>query len=261
MDTMCSSAAEALVVRDRDTYRLRYSVDVEDATLGSAGGTFRCESSSSNTACTVQRRGTVQLFFAGPWAFTPSAADTPVSVDDEHFMWFGVWAREHLATEEWSFAVGHGPAGSRERNVSAVSGNATYSGSAIGRFAIDRELGVDEAGAFTATAMLSADFDANTLSGALTGFGGGAPTDAQSGEDAWTVHLRTGSISGGGARGTSAWSIGTDADEGGEWSASFYSELPSNERTGVVPYGVAGSFTAEHSGIAKMIGAFGAHRQ
>ena len=45
------------------------------------------------------------------------------------------------------------------------------------------------------------------------------------------------------------------------WAASFYSDLPANQRTGVVPHGIAGTFTAEHSGIAKMIGAFGAHKQ
>ena len=259
-DQTCIDAANALIVRDKDTHPLRYSVDVTTATLGGAGGTFRCESSSSSSACTVQRRGTEQLFFTGPWSFRPTAADTDVTVDDEHFMWFGVWAREHVATRKWSFAVGHGPAGSRVSNVSAVSGSATYTGNAIGRFAIDRELGDDEAGAFTATASLNADFNANTLSGQLTAFGGGVPTGAESGDGAWTVHLRSGSISGGGARGTSAWSIGTDADEGGEWAASFYSQLPANQRTGVVPYGVAGTFTAEHSGIAKMIGAFGAHK-
>ena len=247
-------------VRDTNTYRLRYSAEVADAALGGATGRFLCESSSPSTVCTVQRRGTDQLFFQGPWGFIPTTATTPVTVADKYFMWFGVWAREHLASREWSYDVGHGPTGSRVSSVSAVSGTATYAGSAIGRYAIDRELGTDEAGAFTATATLNADFDSNTLSGELTAFAGGAPADAASGgASEWTVNLRTGSISGGNASGTSAWTIGTDADEGGDWTASFYSHLPANQRTGVVPYGVAGTFTAEHSGIAKMIGAFGAH--
>ena len=235
----------------------RWTIDAVEGSLGGAVGSFRCES-STKTSCTVQKRGDNHFYFSGPWAFRPtdSGATSTVSVADEHFMWFGWWARENIATKEWSYAVGHGPAGSRVSSVSAVSGSATYSGSAIGWFAIDRELGTDEAGAFTATARLEADFDANTLSGTLSSFTG---DDVPSG-NAWTVNLQRGSISGGSARGTSAWTIGSDADEGGSWAARFYSDLPPNQRTGVVPYGVAGTFTAEHSGIAKMTGAFGAHR-
>ena len=253
-------------IRDPDTHTLRYSVDVV-GTLGGAAGIFRCEASSTSSACTVQNRGGDGHFFSGPWSFTPGTIATPnadasVTVADEHFMWFGWWAREHLHTKEWSYAVGHGPAGSRVSSVSTVSGNATYNGTAIGRFVIDDPLDdTDVVGGFTATAVLNADFNANTLGGTLNTFAGDVPTAAQSGgTDAWTVHLRKGSISGGSARGTSGWSIGSDnADEGGSWSASFYSDLPANQRTGVVPYGVAGTFTAEHSGAAKMIGAFGAH--
>lgn len=266
-DSACISALPA--VRNRDEFALRYSVDVTSATLGGAGGRFRCESSSASTACTVQNRGGDQLFFAGPWKFTPTAADTPVTVADANFMWFGWWAREQIATKEWSYAVGHGPSGSRVSSVSSVSGPATYSGRAIGRFAIDDPLDdTDQVGAFSATAMLNADFDANTLSGTINTFTGtDVPAAAQSGgANPWTVHLRTGSISGGSASGTSAWSIGDPAttdnvDEGGSWSANLYSDLKASERTGVVPAGVAGTFTAQHSGAANMIGAFGADKQ
>lgn len=255
-------------VRDQTTHPNRYSVTpITTAELGGAGGTYRCGSSSPNTTCTVQRRGTDQLFFSGPWSFRPMSATEDVDVADAHYMWFGWWARENIATKEWSYAVGHGPAGSRVSSVSAVSGTATYSGDAIGRFAIDDPLDTtDVVGAFTADATLNADFNENTLSGTLTGFESEA-TDlpTQSGDTEWTVHLRKGSISGGSASGTSAWSIGVtettdNVDEGGSWSANFYSNFPANERTGVVPYGIAGTFTAEHSGAANMIGAFGAHR-
>lgn len=267
-DSTCEAAVTALGLRNKDNFPLRYSVDaITSATLGGAGGSFNCASSSPSTACTVQRRGTDQLFFAGPWAFRPTAADTAVTVADANFMWFGWWARERIATKEWSYAVGHGPVGSRVSSVSAVSGAATYNGRAIGRFAIDDPLDdEDVVGAFSATATLQADFDENSLSGDLTEFTGDVPTANQSGgDDVWTVHLRKGSISGGSARGTSAWSIGDVAntdnvDEGGTWSASFYSNLPADQRTGVVPHGVAGTFTAEHTGAADMIGAFGANR-
>ena len=271
-DMPCQDAVRDLSWRNKEMYPLRYSVnDVTTATLGGASGIFRCESRVSTMACTVQNRGGGQLFFTGPWTFRPTVnsddiVTAQVTVADQHFMWFGWWARENIATKEWSYAVGHGPAGSRVSSVSAVSGNATYTGSAIGRFAIDQPLDdTDQVGAFTAAARLSADFDENTLSGTLDTFMGDAvPT--QTGDGIWTVHLRKGSISGGSASGTSAWSIGVlettdNVDEGGSWSANFYSNLPANQRTGVMPYGVAGTFTAEHSGAANMIGAFGAHRE
>ena len=259
-------------LRDTTMWPLRYGVEVTGANLLGAGGRFLCESSSRNTACTVQNRGGDQLFFTGPWKFTPASATENVDVPDANYMWFGWWARQQIATKEWSYAVGHGPAGSRVSSVSAVSGTATYAGSAIGRFAIDDPLDdTDLVGSFTAVAELNADFDENTLSGTVSTFmltGEGAtdfPDQGNTSDERWTVHLRKGSISGGSASGTSAWSIGdpetTDnVDEGGAWSGNFYSDLPANQRAGVVPYGFAGTFTAEHTGAANMIGAFGAHR-
>ena len=276
----CLEIVNGREVRNTETYPLRYSVDVMGETLGDAAGIFRCESSSRSTACTVQNRGGDQLFFTGPWRFTPGTIAMPnedqiVMVPDGHYMWFGWWARQQIATKEWSYAVGHGPAGSRVSSVSAVSGTATYAGSAIGRFAIDDPLDdTDQVGRFKAEATLNADFDENTLSGTVSTFvlteddpadQNDLPDQGATSAERWTVHLRKSSISGGSASGTSAWSIGNpvttdNVDEGGEWSGNFYSDLPANQRAGVVPYGFAGTFTAEHTGAANMIGAFGAHK-
>ena len=262
-------------LRDTTMWPLRYGVEVTGANLLGAGGRFLCESSSRNTACTVQNRGGDQLFFTGPWKFTPASATENVDVPDANYMWFGWWARQQIATKEWSYAVGHGPAGSRVSSVSAVSGTATYAGSAIGRFAIDDPLDdTDQVGRFKAEATLNADFDENTLSGTVSTFvlteddpadQNDLPDQRATSAERWTVHLRKSSISGGSASGTSAWSIGNpvttdNVDEGGEWSGNFYSDLPANQRAGVMPYGFAGTFTAEHTGAANMIGAFGAHK-
>ena len=260
----CEDEVAARGVR-ADESPLRYRAQVAGAMLAGAAGNFRCESSSANTVCSVQNRGGNQLFFTGPWKFIPND-DATVTVADANYMWYGWWARQNIATKEYSYAVGHGPAGSRVSSVSAVSGTATYTGTAIGRYAIDDPLDdTDQVGDFMAAASLSANFDDNTLSGTLmtfAGVGADATDFPDQGTNPWTVHLRKGSISGGSASGTSAWTIGPgthNVDEGGEWSANFYSDLPANQRTGVVPYGVAGTFTAEHSGAANMIGAFGAH--
>ena len=63
-----------------------------------------------------------------------------------------------------------------------------------------------------------------------------------------------------GAADSVTWSIGGDAKDGGQWEADFYSNLPSGQREGIQPYGIAGTFEAEHGDAARMVGAFGAHR-
>ena len=56
------------------------------------------------------------------------------------------------------------------------------------------------------------------------------------------------------------WSINGAPQDSGKWEAQFYSNLPAAESTGVVPYGIAGTFEADYGTVARMIGAFGAHK-
>ena len=246
-----------LRVRDEDRYPERYSVDIR-GTLGGASGTFRCESMSNTTACTVQNRGS-SFNFVGPWEFQPSSATTTVRVPDENYMWFGWWARQNPTDDTWVFDADHGPTGSRVGNVTAVTGPATYTGAAIGRYAVRDTIGTQpEQGQFTATAVLVADFGTATEAGTLRG-----TISEFSNNDEWLVTLQSADITGGSINdAVTTWAIGElTADKTDGWNAAFYSNLPADERVGVVPHGVAGTFEAEHPMVARMIGAFGAERE
>lgn len=256
-----SCPANSIPVRNTERYPLRYAVDV-GGRLGGASGTFRCDATDTSTACTVQNRGNT-FFFAGPWAFIPSSGTTKVLVADAQYMWFGWWARETPGGDpSWAFQAKHGGAtGAALTDVSAVTGPATYRGTAIGRYAVYQPVGGPSGtGSFTASATLSANFDTNSLSGSVTGF---------SNDPDWSVTLKPGAIATGtaGNDGTDTndpggvtWTINGAPLDSGSWEAQFYSNLPADQRVGVVPYGVAGTFQAEYGTVARIIGAFGAHR-
>ena len=244
-----------LRVRDLDRYPERYSVD-RRGTLGGASGTFRCEHTDKTTECTVQNRGS-SFNFVGPWEFRPLSATVTVRVPDENYMWFGWWARQNPTDDTWVFDADHGPTGSRVSvsDVTAVTGPATYTGAAIGRYAVRDTIGTQpEQGQFTATAVLVADFGTATEAGTLRG-----TISEFSNNNEWLVTLQSASITS--ITADTTWAIGeltADTEDG--WNAAFYSNLPADDREGVVPHGVAGTFEAEHPMVARMIGAFGAER-
>lgn len=254
--------ANNIPVRDTERYPLRYAVDV-GGRLGGASGIFRCDAADTSTACTVQNRGNT-FFFAGPWAFIPSSGTTKVLVADAQYMWFGWWARHTPGGDPaWAFQAKHGGAtGAALTDVAAVTGTAAYSGTAAGRYAVHQPVGgPSSTGSFTASASLSANFDTNSVTGSITGF---------SNDPDWTVTLKSGAISGGtaGNDGTDAadpggvtWTINGAPLDSGSWEAQFYSNLPADQRTGVVPYGIAGTWQADYGTVARMIGAFGAHNR
>ena len=250
--------------RDTDRYPFRYTYTTS-GTLQGASGTYRCSSEMSDTDCTVQNSGD-HFVFLGPWTFRPSSGTTDVVIDDSEFMYFGWWSQQTIADESWAFRTFHGPTGSRDAAVDDVSGTATYQGPAVGYYAIYQPLGTQSGhGDFSATANLTADFDSspNTVHGTIDQF---------SGHSDWSLTLKHLPIDSGAVRTNPSeqepedvsWSIGGRATEGGEWEADFYSNLASGQRTGVVPSGIAGTFSAEYhdtsgADIGRMMGAFGAH--
>ena len=143
--------------------------------------------------------------------------------------------------------------------MTAVTGPATYTGAAIGRYAVRDTIGTQpEQGQFTATAVLVADFGTATEAGTLRG-----TISEFSNNNEWLVTLQSADITGGSINdAVTTWAIGElTADKTDGWNAAFYSNLPADERVGVVPHGVAGTFEAEHPMVARMIGAFGAERE
>ncbi len=253
--------ARNIPVRNTDRYPLRYAVDV-GGRLGGASGTFRCDAASTGTACTVQNRGNT-FFFAGPWAFIPSSGTTKVLVHDAEYMWFGWWARHTPGGDPtWAFQAKHGGAVT-SGGIEPITGTMTYRGTAAGRYAVYQPVGgPSSTGSFTASASLTANFDTNSLSGSITGF---------SNDPDWTVRLKPGDItnSSGSASNDGAdvgdpggvtWTINGAPLDSGSWESQFYSNLPTDESAGVMPYGVAGTWQAEYGTVARMIGSFGAHR-
>ena len=250
--------------RDEERYPDRYEYE-RSGTLQNASGTYRCAGNNVNEQapdCSVQKRGG-HFHFVGPWTFRPSSSTSKVQIGDENYMYFGLWSRQAISSEAWSFRTFHGPEESRDDSVSDVTGTATYQGPAVGYYAIYQPLGAQSGhGDFSATASLTADFDADEVHGTIDQF---------SGHSDWSLTLKNGEISGGdagnngmvpGDLGGVSWSIGGRATEGGLWSANFYSNLPEGERTGV-PSGIAGTFEAEYSDttgadIGRIMGAFGA---
>ena len=248
------AAARASKVRDTNRHPYRWSAEA-GGTLGGASGRFRCGSTGSNaeTSCTVQNTGG-GFVFDGPWFFVPSSGTVSVRVPDDEHMWFGWWSTETATT--FVFDTNHGGT-AQLTTLTGVTGTATYSGIAVGQYAISGTLVANQGhGEFTANARLTADFVENTVIGSITNI---------SGQPDWEISLTGGEIGGAAVTGSStSWTIGGDTQDLSTdvpWRANFYSNLPEeDDRANVQPYGIAGTFEASHGSAARMAGAFGAHR-
>ena len=256
--------------RDDNRFPQRYAYETS-GTLQGASGRYRCDGDAATDSCTVQNRGG-SFAFAGDWDFIPSSGTVQIVVPDGQYMWFGVWARQTVRldappdqpTELWRFEAHHG--GHVVTTLTDATGSATYRGPAAGRYAVyEPDTGESGIGSFTASATLQADFDANTVSGTITGF---------SNDSGWSLALKRSAITGGGAGVDTAgvaWTIDGVPDDSGAWEADFYTNLEVEGSTNASrtvtyqPHGIAGTFEAAYdpSGVgarAAVIGAFGAHR-
>ena len=227
-------------------------------TFHGASGYFHCEGT-----CTIGRRGD-RYTVAGSWEF--HATDTARAlVDDKSYMYFGWWKREQKSDESFSFATFSGrsamdySAKDDPTNFNLLGGSATYRGPAVGQYAIYQPLGTQsEAGSFTASAELTADFTANMLSGTVTNFRN---------DPDWSLTLNRQTMAGGEVSGgTTDWTIaGNTSLRRGAWDAEFFSEA---EYVGQTPDGVIGEFTgiydadadATNGDVGRIVGAFGARK-
>ena len=237
------------------------------------------------------------------WTFTVDNANAMVTTDENEAtetilgLWYGWWAREMPGDDGWfdvrpitTFGPGGKPP-SANAVAAAIKGSATYTGGAAGKYAIYYNNPVADglsAGAWTADAMLKADFDNGKVSGELTSFMvGGQAMD-------WKVELlESGDINGtvtpGGSRGRIAtlgeggfqldgsnhgfsnaengtvWTMGGMAgDKAGSWYGDFWAEegttVDSTAANNPAPESATGVFWAEHGNTARMTGAFGVTR-
>ena len=227
-----------------------------------ASGTFTCAADD----CTSRRTANgIQLAGTTAWTFVPNA-NSKYSIPDGNYARYGWWLDETTGLTGTA-RVGAWYTSNADANavqdisVEGSSGTASYTGTAIGVAAYYHSLGGDAnaGGAFTADAMLSANFDSNMLSGSITNFDvGGHNPD-------WSVALGSSSITPGTSAvggGTTTWTVsGTDGTArldaaGGGWTAQFY-DIPSGAHQ---PTGVAGGFKAQYDSDGYMVGAFGAEQ-
>ena len=100
-----------------------------------------------------------------------SRVDATFDIDDESYMYFGWWQRENRSTDALTFSAFSGgmhPATGNDFN--GLEGSATYSGPAIGHYAVQQELGnVSSSDSLTATVELDAQFGSDTAGGMISG--------------------------------------------------------------------------------------------
>ena len=142
-------------------------------TFAGASGYFHC---TGQDDCTIGRRGDRYTLESGTWTF--HTTDTARAlIDDKSYMYFGWWKREQKSDETQSFQTfydvtnAHSATEDNGDNFDLLTGSATYRGPAIGQYAIYQPLGAQsDSGSFTASAVLTADFSNDLLSGTVTGF-------------------------------------------------------------------------------------------
>ena len=164
------------------------------------------------------------------------------------------------------------------KNVTDVTGSATYAGHAAGKFAISDPIGEADAGHFTADVALTASFDgaARGVSGMIDNF--------MANEEAvdWSVRLRSASwdatqgdnpgefatpaddpatVGVDESKGT-IWSITSKAAPSatGNWGGTMYDENGAADSSDV-PTSTTGTFQSHYGETHTMVGAFGATRQ
>ena len=213
---------------------------------------------------------TDSTFTAGStgWNFKPSNPKARVmSTPDAIYASYGWWIHKSADDKTYTasaYAVDKGAVPDAS-GITALRGTATYSGGAAGKYALYSSTGgTNDAGHFTADAMLNADFNDDTVTGTIDNF-----TGADGMMRNWSVKLNESTVSDtGGIAGDPAtagntdaqmtvWTIdGTAAAAAGAWSGS----LQDNGDDGVPKVGT-GTFTSSYSTSGEMVGGFGVNKQ
>ncbi len=242
-----------------------------------ATGTYKCTGSCTAAPATG---GGVTLAGGGTWTFMPDAG-AMVAVEDANYLRFGWWLRKDRdgATHASAFygrqGTPHDHDSDTQSNGSTLTGNATYKGAAVGKFAI-RHGDTANAGHFTADAAITAKFGAWTtasdgpgLSGTIDNF----RLNDGFADPGWRVSLKRAgwdgtdkyalSVGNTAAATTTAggaaveWSIDDSAAPGqtGQWEAQLFDEKADDGTN--APTTVVGKFEAGFGDTHKMVGAFG----
>ena len=245
-------------------------------------GTYTCTPGTGS--CVVNRAANGYTLGLGAgatsWTFTATNPDARVTdVPDPYYASYGWWIR---TAEDGKLTVGFfesdkdGPVSSNlpdARLLNALQGTATYSGGAVGNYALSSSTGgTNDAGHFTARVTLQADFSKNVSANGMTG-----TIDQFVGADGntrnWEVELMGSSITSiglvralkadgtaGGANDPGAktkWTIdGTAGSASGQWVGN----LKENGDDGVPKVGT-GRFHSTFGIDGRMLGAFGVNKE
>ena len=217
-----------------------------------ASGHYQC-AGGSPSECTIRDTGGGYIL-TGVWTFRVLES-AKVNVDDTSHMYFGWWKRELESTGAFSFEMfsnGMETVG----DITPLTGTATYTGPAVGQYAIYQPAGDDSgAGSFTARAELTANFGAT---GGAQGMLSGRVTNFSNASD-WSITLNSQPIANGAVARVDdsvSWTISGNSEDGGGWMATFFSDVAVST---AIPEGVAGTFDAKFDDVGRLIGAFGAH--
>ena len=245
-------------------------------TYNGAMGTYRCNG-TGECSITLDADGAV-TGTTGTWVFTPDTGATSMQ-EDYDYMHYGFWLQQ---TEDSDGAITYneiqtfaGSSIAATGGVDNITGDASYSGDAVGVYVMNKEFDSSSgmlveasSGHFIAAVNLTAIFGQtadesiapnmlNTLSGSITGFelSGGE-------ENTWAVNLM-GDINTGAGTVTS-----TDGATGGgdpaPWNATFHGAVTEDDANTddvdetVYPSSVVGEFNANFGNDSSVAGAFGA---
>jgi hypothetical protein len=207
------------------------AADMVDGTWRGIPGTFHCaDAMGGNGNCFIRnQQGGVTS--GGVIQFTPAAGAMIVDQDTD-WLAAGVWLTIPDDAEEGDYAGGAFVQGSDPFEVSelqALTGTASYAGTAAGRYA-ENDAGTERSDRFSADAMLTANFgdataqatDFGTISGELTNFAAMGGADSST----WDVNFDMAMIGDDGRFGdeVTAHSRGHDMD--GVWAGQFYGNDP-----------------------------------
>ena len=239
-------------------------------------GTYYCTPAAEST-CASQRTAdgfalgstldSSNAFTAGGWTFKPADPEARVmSAPDSNYASYGWWIHKSADDKTYTASAFHDFKGTDPTVDLPEAGTATYSGGAAGKYALSSSTGgTNDAGHFTASATLNAEFGAdaaNTISGTIDNFVG---ADGESRD--WSVKLNetditdAGVIDGLGGAGDTAvgtvWTIGGEAAaKSGSWSGNLR-EMGDNN----VPDVATGTFHTQYGHGNSMVGAFGANAE
>ena len=262
-----------------------------DGMFNGINGSYSCDAGAVCMVTTDKDKKIAVV--SGNWKFTPASGfdgatyKIPGVDSDADYLAFGYWLR---TTEEegedpkysiGTFATGAQPYSLVMAQRQALTGSATYKGSAAGMYgkktlAPNGDITNLATGEFTAAAELTAYFGQplspnNTIPPSSLYSVNGTVTDFRGSDgnliDTWSVDLRKAGFGASGTDNVQTAPDGvTDANSffgattgGGDWQGRFFGP-EEDANAAVMPSGVAGEFTS-HLPNGHVIGAFGATKQ